>query len=907
MNIGELTAVLGVDTRGLSKANQAMRGFEKNSRASFQRTNTAAKSLQKTFIAFGGAFAVTRMVSDIVKVGATYEQTMATVQGVSRATAEEQAGLIKITKELGESTEWTASQAGDAAKFLSMAGFKANQTIAALPGVMDLATAGSVDLGRAADIASNALTSMQMPVSQLGKVNDVFVKGITTANMDMNMLAESFKYAGSIGATYGYSIEQITGYIGQLGNAGIQGSMAGTQMAVAFQKVSSVFAAYGVQAGKGQKYTNDLTGALHLLEDRGASADKIMKLFGQRAGRGVAALLGNGTKALKEYTDGLNNAEGASKALADIMRDTTTGAYKEMQSAIEGVKIDIFTNKSGDLKEMLKIVTAKIRENKDSVLTFANAIGNVIKFIVQWSDVIFASVKAFLAYKIAIFAVNKAIILYQGILKAAAVAMRVYNVLVTRGALLIKMMSAATKASIIGVIVAAITAAIVIWKKFHKEVSATQQMMGDVAKEAKKSIIDEKVELQNLLRTARDENVSLEKRKEAIDELNKISPKYLGNLNLANIATDEARRMTDAYTAALLTQARIEAIIAQQKALEAKKLDIETKSVEETLKWYQKILVTLVQTQGVMTQSVAEGMKIGLAAKNQKDELDEITTLQKELNLLLSGELGKQASVTDAVIATGKELDKNQKKAQKIITSVTPAKMVATSPTAISKDATGTDDIGLADMTSSYAMNLKAYQKYQDDMNATAQQANQERLNIAIETMGSISNVIGNLSGLYTAQKDAEIAKVEDIAKKEKKSQEWLSKEKEKINREHARKEKETALAMAFVNIAEGVTKAFAQGGILGFISAAAITAAGALQIATIQAQGLATGGSVYKSGAFMVGEKGPEMVSLPAGAAVTPNHALNNNTNLSLTTSITARELKIMLNDEDSASQRFE
>ena len=104
-----------------------------------------------------------------------------------------------------------------------MAGFEAQESIAALPGVLNLATAGNIDLARAADIASNALTAMQLPVEELGRVNDVFIATITRSNTDMEMMAESFKYSAAQANAYGYSIEQLSAMIGILGSAGIQG------------------------------------------------------------------------------------------------------------------------------------------------------------------------------------------------------------------------------------------------------------------------------------------------------------------------------------------------------------------------------------------------------------------------------------------------------------------------------------------------------------------------------------------------------------------------------------------------------------------------------------------------------------------------------------------------------------
>lgn len=379
-DLGTLTASLGADLGPLNRSVlQAEASFRRYQNSGTRALNTVKKSVLSLKTAFVG-IGLTAVIADVIKTGAQYEQTMAEVKGISRATEEQFARMDATVKRLGETTEWTAKQAGEGMKFLAMAGFEAEQTIAALPGVLDLATAGNIELGRAADIASNALTAMRLPVEQLSRVNDVFVKTITTSNVNMEMMAESFKYAASVGAAFGYDVETISGLIGKLGNAGIQGSMAGTQLAMAFQQSGKVFEKYGNQLKSGERVTQDLIGALKILEDRGADATEVIDIFGQRAGRGMAALLGQGVKSIEDYIQAIKDCEGSSKALADIMRSTTIGAFKELQSALEGVKIATFAQEGGVLAEVLKDTTRYIRENKDVLVDLVStALAGAIK------------------------------------------------------------------------------------------------------------------------------------------------------------------------------------------------------------------------------------------------------------------------------------------------------------------------------------------------------------------------------------------------------------------------------------------------------------------------------------------------------------------------------------------------
>ena len=313
----------------------------------------------------------------ITRLGVTFESTMATVGGVMRATGDDFDALVASARKMGAETEWSATQAAEALQFLGMAGFDTQKAIAALPGTLDLATAGNLDLGRAADIASNALTAMGLQTSDLSRVNDVFIGTITRTNTNMEMMAESFKYAAPVANAFGYEIEQVSAMIGILGNAGIQGSMAGTQLAVALQKVNDVFEKAGM-SGSGK----DFVDALELIKSEGWSNAEIMTMFGERAGR-AALVLKNFTGDIRSLTTTLNEADGEAKTLADRMRNTLGGSFKALRSAIEEDALAIFDTYKVDLKAMVDVTTVWFRDNKEGIVSFVSAIGGAFKFLAE--------------------------------------------------------------------------------------------------------------------------------------------------------------------------------------------------------------------------------------------------------------------------------------------------------------------------------------------------------------------------------------------------------------------------------------------------------------------------------------------------------------------------------------------
>lgn len=378
-------ATLGLEVRsdGVVVAGNRLRELalqanktEKNTSHSMRMMSKAADRLNKSFFSLKNAMfgmGVGMIAKDIITVGAKFEQTMTQVKAVSNATDKQFEALRNKAREMGATTEWSATQAADALQFLSMAGFKTEQSIAALPDVLNLATAGSVDLGQAADIASNILTSMRLKVEDLSKVNNVLAKTMTSSNVNMSMMAESFKYAGSIGAAFGYTIEEISGYIGTLGNAGIQGSMAGTQLAMSFQEISKAFDFYNKKGVDTINYTKNLGGALKLLEEQSASAQDIMDIFGQRSGRAIAAMMGIGTEAIEKYIKTLEDAEGTTNRISEEFRNTTLGRWREFKSIIESIEIDIFDAKSGSLNETLKAMSKYLKDNREKILEMVNS------------------------------------------------------------------------------------------------------------------------------------------------------------------------------------------------------------------------------------------------------------------------------------------------------------------------------------------------------------------------------------------------------------------------------------------------------------------------------------------------------------------------------------------------------
>jgi TP901 family phage tail tape measure protein len=346
---------------GLKKAEMmsVRTGQKMNASLSLSKARKSLVGFNAAIVALG-AYGVARLTKSIITIGAEFEHSMLIVKGVTRATGKQFQQLTSLAKELGRTTEWTAQQAAGGLKFLGMAGLGAEKSLKALPGMLDLATAGAIELATAADIATNAMTAMQLPVEELGRVNDVFIATITRSNTNMEMMAESFKYAAPLAKAYGVSIETLAAMIGTLGNAGIQGSMAGTQLAFAFQKTRKVFEKLGMD-GSGKSFVD----ALEAAKTAGWGANEMMSAFGMRGGR-AALVLKDLIPMIKDLEHKLKNSEGEAKKLAETMRSSTRNAFIELQSAVEGIAIDAFSKDTGSLNEAVRNLTNTVRDSKST-------------------------------------------------------------------------------------------------------------------------------------------------------------------------------------------------------------------------------------------------------------------------------------------------------------------------------------------------------------------------------------------------------------------------------------------------------------------------------------------------------------------------------------------------------------
>jgi len=327
-------------------------------------TAKATASIQKSMNNMKAGFAAVAigavlLAPVIMGVGKSMEfnATMSEVYAKGNITlVATQKQLANEALRLGEATKFSAKEAAEGQAFLAMAGFKSNAIMEAMPGVLNLAAAGNLDLASSADIASNILTAMGLKAKDMARVADVLALGATSANVSVQMLGETFSYAAASAKGLGWSLEQTTAMAGMLGNIGIQGSTAGT----AIMNFNRFLTKLDNDKLKRMNMTmNDIVDSAGNMRSAPKVFAKIMDsvkdmgnfqrqailgdLFGPRGQKSIAAFnaaMESGFD-FNDYITKLENSSGAAQNIADKMLDNLKGDLTIFGSVWETTLIKI--------------------------------------------------------------------------------------------------------------------------------------------------------------------------------------------------------------------------------------------------------------------------------------------------------------------------------------------------------------------------------------------------------------------------------------------------------------------------------------------------------------------------------------------------------------------------------------
>ncbi|EGR74213.1 Putative tail protein (modular protein) [Escherichia coli O104:H4 str. LB226692] len=345
------------------------RARERYSRAQ----ETAGKLKTGGALAIGAAAAGGYAAGRFLQPAIGFGKEMSRVQALTRI--DKNSPQFKALREqalkLGSETQFTASDAASGKSFLAMAGFTPQAIQAALPGVLNMALAGGVELGETADIGSNILTQFNLTADQMDRVGDTLTAAFTRTNTDLRALGETMKYTGPVAAKLGISLEEAAAMAGMLANNGLRGSDAGTAMRASLSRLASPPKAAADALKELGVSVADARGKMRPMEDVLLDLYKATQKYGQvdqvsffkdiageEAFVGLQTLVAAaGSGELQKLTRELQGARGEADRVAKVMADNLDGDLKNLDSAWEGLRIRISDLVDGPLRSVTQWLT----------------------------------------------------------------------------------------------------------------------------------------------------------------------------------------------------------------------------------------------------------------------------------------------------------------------------------------------------------------------------------------------------------------------------------------------------------------------------------------------------------------------------------------------------------------------
>lgn len=331
----------------------------------------------------GASFGVAESVNSFQD----FEAMMSQVKAISGATGQAFDDLTAKAQEMGATTKFTATESAEAFNYMAMAGWKPQQMIDGISGIMSLAAASGEDLGTTSDIVTDAITAFGLTAGDAGHFADVLAQASANANTDVSMLGESFKYVAPVAGAMKYSIEDTSLALGLMASANVKGSMSGTALKTSIANMvkptndmAEAMDKYGISITDGEGNLKSLKGVIDNVRGSlgGLSRDEqtavASTIFGKEAMAGMLAIVNASEEDYNKLSNAIYNANDAAEDMADTMLDNLKGSFTLMQSAIEGTENAFGKRLSPYLRGIAGGITDMMPEITDGI----NAVMDVV-------------------------------------------------------------------------------------------------------------------------------------------------------------------------------------------------------------------------------------------------------------------------------------------------------------------------------------------------------------------------------------------------------------------------------------------------------------------------------------------------------------------------------------------------
>ena len=344
---------------------------------------TLLNLLKNPLLQAGAFFGVSLGLTDTINTQKDFEAAMSQVQAVSGADSDELEQLTKKAEEMGATTKFTATDSAEAFNYMAMAGWKTEDMLDGISGIMQLAAAANEDLGTTSDIVTDALTAFGLKASDAGMFSDVLAAASSNANTNVSMMGETFKFAASMAGSLGYSVQDVALMTGLMANSGIKASMAGTALNSIMTRLSTnthhardTLEELGIKFFDAQGNARPLVDVMEELRDATANMNDEQKtsvanaIAGTNSQKGLLAILNASETDYNKLANAIDNAAGASERMADTQLDNLSGSITLLQSAVDGVKISFGSRLNHYVRDVADGLTAAMPDVEAALSDF---------------------------------------------------------------------------------------------------------------------------------------------------------------------------------------------------------------------------------------------------------------------------------------------------------------------------------------------------------------------------------------------------------------------------------------------------------------------------------------------------------------------------------------------------------
>ena len=354
--VKELKVRISADTNGLKGALNGISGDISRVSKDFEGLKKAGESISSVGkkLTAGLTLPIAGIAVASTKTAGDFESAMNQVSAISGATGKDLQSLEDLAKDMGATTKFSASESAEALTYMGMAGWKTEDMLSGLPGILNLAASGGTDLALTSDIVTDGLTSMGLSAKDTDKFVDIMAATCSNANTNIELMGETLKYVGPVAGSLGIEMDDLSVAIGLMGNAGLKGSTAGTALRAGLtnlvkptKEMSKAMKKYGVELVTNKDGSVDLMGTMQNLRtvlgdlDQTTQAQALAAIFGKEAMSGWASIVNASEGDFNKLSEAIANSDGVAQSMSDTMMQGMNGALTEMKSALEGVAITI--------------------------------------------------------------------------------------------------------------------------------------------------------------------------------------------------------------------------------------------------------------------------------------------------------------------------------------------------------------------------------------------------------------------------------------------------------------------------------------------------------------------------------------------------------------------------------------